>query len=624
MKRKICMCLALVLLLGSLQGCMLFGNIVDDPAKLGSLLPTEPSASVDESGSTPIKPPEVDWGGYDVPQRLLNGGMRDYAPDGWVDMVKFSEMEYVRPDVDALLSAFEDLAAMAENGEDADAILEEFFAVSDDYLNFYTMDMLAYIRYTINTTDSFYKDEYDVLELASPDVEEKLEAFFKACVDSPSRFALERKYFGYGFFELYEDYSLYTNEAYLALAKQEEELLAEYRSALEDPQIEFDGETQSFWALMEQYGDPATYDEYMTYLDILRSYYTQYNARVGGVFLELVKVRRQIAEVLDYDSYADYSYDLVYGRDYTHAQGQQFLAQVRAEMVPVYEEMLESELYYDLSQFDMDVSLLPESLFAAVQNMGGAMEDAFVFMMAYELCDLSASDEKYDASFTTYLYNYEAPFLTINAHGTSADYSTFSHEFGHFTDSFVNYDAEEDLETAETFSQAMEFLALCYSEGAFTDRQVRELIQLNLMDMLETYAFQSALAQFEERVYALSDDELTIERINEIYSDCCKEYGVYDDWADFYYYYGWIDVTHFFEMPFYVISYVVSADTALQVYMLETETEGEGLAAYNRLLEREAGLGVRAVMESAGLDDPFREGGLEETAAFFRDALELR
>ena len=35
---------------------------------------------------------------------------------------------------------------------------------------------------------------------------------------------------------------------------------------------------------------------------------------------------------------------------------------------------------------------------------------------------------------------------------------------------------------------------------------------------------------------------------------------------------SWIDVQHFFSAPYYVISYCVSNDAALQIYQLEQET----------------------------------------------------
>ena len=632
MKKLLCLLLVAVLALGCFSGCRI--QLLADPAMtefINALRPTEPTAPSESTPTdTPTEPTETDApeteAPAEIPQRLQNAGERDYLEDGYVEMVPFPEMAYERPDVETLEAQIEELAAMAERGDDPDAILTAYYAVSDGFLNFRTMDSLSYIRYTLNTNDSYYKDEYDWLEQVSPDLQEKLETFLKACANSPVRDALERDYFGYGYFDEYEDYEVYTNPDYLALAKQEEELLAEYRSALESPTITYGGETldynEALAAAEEALENSSTYTEYYEsvdrYIGVLKAYYEQYNVSVGQIYLELVKVRKQMATVLGYESYADYAYEISYERDYTHEQGAAYLAQVKELLVPVYEEVGSA----GSGGFSMTQDQVERALTAAVRSIGGEVQEAWDFMHAYELYDLSVAPEKFDSSFTTYLYNYEAPFLTVNAKGTSDDFTTFSHEFGHFTDNYVNYGADEDLETAETFSQAMELLALCYTEGVLSQTQIREMIRGNLSSLLEnSFLFQGALAAFEDRVYALDESELTVEKVNECFRQSCIDYGAYDEDWDFYYRMMWIDVTHFFEMPYYVISYVVSADTALQVYRLESEQTGAGLDAYRRLLDRTPGDGVQAVMQTAGMENPFRSGSLTELAAFFREQL---
>ena len=99
---------------------------------------------------------------------------------------------------------------------------------------------------------------------------------------------------------------------------------------------------------------------------------------------------------------------------------------------------------------------------------------------------------------------------------------------------------------------------------------------------------------------------------------------MYEESFDFYYSQAWIDVIHFFEAPYYIISYCVSAETALQVYRLEAAGEGEGVKAYFRLLDRDYEAGVQQVMEDAELENPFRDEVLQQTAAFFKKELRLK
>lgn len=548
--------------------------------------------------------------------RWQNAGQKDYLPEEKMELVPFGEMVYTRPDVERLCADFDNLIARAADSSDAEALLEEFYALYTDYISFYSMDTLANIRYSLDTTDEYYRAEYDFCEEETPNVEEKLEALNKAFAASPAREALEEEYFGAGYFARYDDYEVYTNPEYLRLSKEEAALLSEFRELTADPVVSYNNETKPLdeWLKTE---------DYFAYIGALQAYYKQYNAAVGEVYVRLVKVRQALAKALDYDSYADYSYEVTYTRDYSPAQGSEFLAGIREHLVPV---LLEAEENYSLSSPNLGSASeqsVMDLVASAAQNLGGSVWDAYRFMRAYELCDISQSPKKVEGSFQTYIFDYESPYVLVNAVGSGEDYSTFAHEFGHFTDAYHNYGANEDLETAETFSQAMEFLALQYND-VLSEKQRNNLLRYKLYDLLQTFVYQAAYADFEDRVFALEPDSLSVERINGIFLQCCKDYGIYEPGFDFYYTESWIDVLHFFEVPYYIISYCVSAETALQVYELEQAEHGAGAAAFFRLLDRDYSAGVQQVMEDAELENPFREEVIRQTADFFTRQLGLK
>lgn len=548
--------------------------------------------------------------------RWQNAGRRDYLPDEAVDMVPFSEMRYVRPDVEAYYAEADQLVELAKRSEDVDALLSAFYALYDRYVSFYSMDALANVLYSLDTTKNEYQDEYNYCEAETPTVEEKMETVYKTFAASACRDQLEELYFSEGFFDKYDHFEVYTNPEYLRLSQEEAELLTEYRALTADVQVNYLDQTKP----LDEWLDTM---DYTVYIGALQAYYEQYNPKIGDVYVRLIKVRQQLAAVLGYDSYAAYSYDISYGRDYTPEEGAAFLDSIRTYLVPVLKEAQNSRALSRLQHWEVSSQALHEMLGSAAQNIGGAVWDAYRFMRAYALCDVEPSAKKLEASFQTYLYDYEAPFVFLNAVGNSQDYTTFSHEFGHFTDSYHNYGADEDLETAETFSQSMEFLALLYTDQLSAGEK-EKLVNINLLDLLQTFVYQAAFADFEARIYALDPNEITVEKINETFLQCNKDFGINEIGFEFYYSQSWIDVLHFFEVPYYIISYCVSAENALQVYRLEAETKGEGVAAYFRLLDRSYGAGVQQVMEDAGLDSPFRDGVLEQTAAFFREALSLK
>ena len=70
----------------------------------------------------------------------------------------------------------------------------------------------------------------------------------------------------------------------------------------------------------------------------------------------------------------------------------------------------------------------------------------------------------------------------------------------------------------------------------------------------------------------------------------------------------------------YVFSYIVSNDAALQLYQMELENPGSGLACLNENLDVQEPYFL-AFLEQAGLESPFAPGRLREVKATFESAL---
>ena len=77
----------------------------------------------------------------------------------------------------------------------------------------------------------------------------------------------------------------------------------------------------------------------------------------------------------------------------------------------------------------------------------------------------------------------------------------------------------------------------------------------------------------------------------------------------------YVSVPHIFLYPFYVQSYATSAAAALEIYTLELKNEGDGFAAYNKLLARngETALSFEVALLNAGLSSPFDSSELRRT-----------
>ena len=169
------------------------------------------------------------------------------------------------------------------------------------------------------------------------------------------------------------------------------------------------------------------------------------------------------------------------------------------------------------------------------------------------------------------------------------------------------------MDVLEVFSQGMEFLSLFYTD------ENPDLARMKMADSLCIYVEQAAYATFEMRMYDLSPEDLSPEALTELYEEVALEFGFesigYDP-REFVY------INHFYTNPLYVLSYVVSNDAAMQLYQLEAETSGAGLACLEENLATEETY-LLAFLHEAGLESPFAPGRLPSVrdtfGAFFSE-----
>lgn len=545
--------------------------------------------------------------------RLQNQGKRSYLPEEPIAMVPFEEMKFYVPDTQEIYTGFDELTAQVENGASAQEILSGYYRLYDLVSAYNTMYILSYLRYEVDTRDFRRQTEHNSVSPAQLFVERKLETFYMACAQSDQRQSLEEAYFGEGFFEDYEQEALTLQDDYVNLSTDESNCITRYQMAIQDPRITYNDRLQSVSQLLSSGEDP---------LDVYTEYYRQYNEKLGEIMVELLELRREEAKLLGYKTYAEYAYDQRYGRDYTVEEARAYLAAVAEYLAPLYS----AAKYYDFESYEaeMDEKAVRMALQQAAEAMGGVFADAYEFMDVYHLADLTICPGKVSGSFTSYLPDYEAPFILVEAEGSSDDLMTLTHEFGHFLDSFATYNADEDIETAEVFSQAFEFLMLENTGNALSNRQKRMLRNDQIFDALRTIVEQAMFASFELRIYDLENP--TLEDINEAYYEASREFGVLSfegapgDYANIDRW-NWIDINHFFTQPCYVISYSISADAAVQVYAKEVEQPGQGTEVYLALLERQEGQGLQEVLTQAGLESPLDADRVKALSELFRDLL---
>ena len=285
-------------------------------------------------------------------------------------------------------------------------------------------------------------------------------------------------------------------------------------------------------------------------------------------------------------------YELDFSRDYTPQEAAAYFDTVEQELVP---------LYRDLPEADLEVlGICPERQNLAFMErtaraMGGDIKKAFALMKSRGLYDISISQDKYDICFETWLDSYYVPYLFLNPYGDQYDKLLLAHEFGHFAADYVCGGSFAPTDISEVHSQVMEYLSLCYGKNT------EDLTQLKLADSLCLYVEQSAFSAFELQVYDLEEEDLTVENIRKLYAQVARDFGLdIPGWSSREY----VHITHLFIEPMYMASYVASNDVAFQIYQLELQDPGAGLAVYQQCLYSEDAC-LADFIETYGLVSPF-------------------
>lgn len=577
---------------------------------LAACVPVEPEIP-DEN--PPADPPAPD---DDIPGDVVQPDYKDYGR-GTVD---FGMLSYTRPSVDAVVNALDAARnAISENLLPYEEQLALLKAVNEPYYEYVSMYNLAEIYIRKDSSSTFWSEECAYASMNYPIISQAVEKMYIAAANSPYAENFEEDYYGDGLIEDYKDKDA-ISDALVALYKEEARLVSDFNSlSTSNIIITFNGETgtldELLESLAEEYGQNTHEYEYLaSYCEYL--YNIAYSDKSSEIYVELLKVRRTIADERGVSSYSEIVYEDM-GYDYTKDDMLELYEDIGEYIYAIYKQLIQ-ELYTHLAENAapaVSTALLLSNLKSLYEKKDADLADCYRYMLQHGLYDISKpTANRANVSFTTYIETNASPYLFVTTNGSVIDYSTLAHEFGHFYDAFVNYNGSSTLEAKEVSSQALEYLTLTLFEGNISSKTYKYMKYYSMYSIFETLIYQSIYSTFEHMVYELEYEDITVDNINALVTEACKHitgsnevympgYGqstpVFDELAD-------VLVPHMIIQPMYVQSYVTSLVPALEIYFLEVETDGAGFAKYKEYIiaagETE---GFTDLLYSVGLNSPF-------------------
>lgn len=533
--------------------------------------------------------------------------------------VNFSDIVYSRPSVLEISAKFDAVASdVAANELNLSTLIDNIKDIESDYNKTITMYSLAEIYSCKDSSVDFWKKEFEHLSTNYPTFSQSVEGLLVACAKSPHRESFETEYFGYSL-EEYVDGGIYTDEV-VELMSEEARLEAEYSNlSMDTVEIVYNEDwkgtaTEVLAMAREKYGADS-----QEYSRIFLAVTTKYNSALikleVPIFVNLLKVRRLIADELNYDSYATLAYDRM-GYDYSLRDMVELIKDVGRYVTPV-SSVLSDYMKPNTTARPDRVEII-NSLYKVYRDLDPELFSTYCYMLQHGLYDVAPlSESRFRGSFTTYLPTNESPYIFVSTEGYLDDYLTLAHEFGHFFDGYVNWGDDASLDVSEISSQSLELLTLAGLRSKLKADEYAYL-EARAMDsaMNSVLLNQSFIAAFEHMAYDIDYDDITEARLNSALANAAEcVYGTDIGYTPYLYE---VIIPHTVLYPFYVESYVTSGIVSLELFFMEshlTGSAGSGMALYKQIVKRESSdQTFFEIIDNAGLTSPFADGHVKKIA----------
>ena len=557
--------------------------------------------------------------------------------------MKFSEMPYVRPDMDKVKAELNACAEKIRTADSVEAQIAAFDEASELSKDLMTTGSIAYVRNTINTADKYYDAEREFFDQAGPELEESLQAINIALLDSPYRNELEAHYGSLLFKNLEISRRSFKPEL-IPLMQEASKLEAQYQKLYAGLTVEFDGQSMPL-PMLGKYKESPDRAVRRAAFEAEGKVFDANREELDEIYDKLVKNRNAQGRMLGYDNYIQLGYDRLGRNCYGAKELQEFRDQIATDLVPIIAEVKEAQrkrigvdrlcIYDDKFRFS-DGNAKPEGTAEEILAAGKAMyqdlspetREFIEAMFDGGMFDVLSRDGKAPGGYCTSFPTYKMPFIFSNFNGTSDDVDVLTHEAGH---AFAFYRAmhsdinpnlqEPTIEACECHSMSMEFLTQDYHKNFFGKNTAKyELAHCE--DSLDFIPYGCMIDEFQHRMY--ENENLTPEERNAVWEELEHKYRPWLDMDNlpFYGRYShWQWKLHVYLHPLYYIDYCMAQTVAFQLWTLSLKDKEAAWKKYLAFVDAAGTKTFAELCHSAGLRVPYEQGTIRDIGAGIRDWL---
>lgn len=513
--------------------------------------------------------------------------------------------------------------------------------ISNERNKYLTYYWASYIGYLKNIKDEKYLTSEKIIAKYEGDYNNAVYKFFET-IDSIKEKDHIIKVYGKRFIDLAHNQKLlYSNNT--ELFEEELSLRKEYRKILNNIRINFNNEEISLVKLNKYLTDDNEQIRKEAY-DKRYEALLKVSDELGNIFIKLLKVRKKIALSTNFKNYTDYSFIKMNRVDYKENDLRMFKDIIIKYFVPLKEKLKETQTkrlhekklsYYNASYLFNDgnaktkynIEEICNKLNDIFKKLNTEFSELFTMMLENNLIDLEERENKSAGGITTFLPDFQVPVFIKRYMDNSNNFIAITHEFGHSLQLYLNRNKTlhenrwPTFDICEIHSTTMELLVSDYTNEIYEEDYKKHLIT-HYTNLIEILVRTAAVDDFQSKIY--SEDNLTIEDVNNIWKDIYKQYYPTNNYDLDYFKKGilWQADINRIDDPFYGIDYALAEIYALSFYQKYSNNKEKGIKDFISFCKDGGEISFKEISKKYNLLNPFTEKDLISIAKFFEEKLE--
>lgn len=558
--------------------------------------------------------------------------------------MKFSEIEYKRPDIKAARKQLNTYLKGVKTASSEEELCQIVLDMDNFSRDTFTMAVVAHIRNTLDMTDTFYEQEMQFFAKAGARLQMINKRINKAILASPHREGLSKR-FGDLMLKDMENEIKLMNAKIIPLMIKEHKLTQQYSKDAATASTDFRGEKCNFYGLLKHM-ESTDRDERAEAFRAWAALYEQIAPKLDATYDQLVALRVKMAKKLGFDNYIDYIYPARHRYDYTAADVAAFRKQVKEEIVPICDELYRAQKerlgidrlhIYDERIVFAEGNAIPkgnkdelvQKALEFYRALSPETGEFFGFMVDNEMFDLETRPGKHMGGYCTFLPKLMSPFIFSNFNGTLEDVNVLTHEAGHAFEAYTAARIQplSDMvfstsEINEIHSMSMEHFAYPYAD-LFFGEEADKYRYAHLVGALTCIPYLVCVDEFQHRVF--ENPTMTAMDRRKVWRDIERTYMPWRDYDGNEFLEGggfWMQKQHIFLYPFYYIDYALAQICAFQIYGMDRKDHAKAWDVYMKLCRMGGSRGYLETLQTADLKSPFAPDTVASVMRDVKDAID--